>query len=210
MEWLRQKNSWIPKIIFVNGVVFLLWQWARFGGGDLSWMAKHFLVSWKGLFEGRVWTLWTAVFSHHALLHFFLNMYVLKGFGPVLEMIMGPRRFIRFYLLAGAFSSLCHGVLSAKLLDAPEIPALGASGAISGLLMLFALFFPRERIYLFGFIAVPAVVGVLIMVGLDLWGLFAQFQGGGFPIGHGAHLGGALFCLLYYYLVWRPFSLSKK
>jgi hypothetical protein len=54
------------------------------------------------------------------------------------------------------------------------------------------LLFPRHKILLMGIVPVPALIGVLAFVGIDLWGLFAQTRGGGLPIGHGAHLGGAL------------------
>lgn len=171
----------------------------------LEFMTKNFLVSWQSLKEGRYWTLWSSTFSHNSFLHFFLNMYILRSFGPIVEMLMGARRFIVFYLLAGGFSSLCHALISAFLLGEPQIRALGASGALSGVLMLFAFFYPRERIYIMGFIPVPALVGVLMLAGLDLWGLVEQAKGGGFPIGHGAHLGGAFFGFVYYVLV-----LSKK
>ena len=82
-------------------------------------------------------------------------------------------------------------------------PALGASGAVSGLLLAYALHFPRSKILLFGIVPVPALVGVLGFVGIDLWGLFAQTRGGGLPIGHGAHLGGALAGALMYFFYLR-------
>ena len=81
--------------------------------------------------------------------------------------------------------------------------ALGASGAIAGLVLVFSLIFPREKILLMGIIPVPALFGALAFVGLDLWGLTAQAHGGGLPIGHGAHLGGALTGMLYYVFFLR-------
>jgi membrane associated rhomboid family serine protease len=69
---------------------------------------------------------------------------------------------------------------------------------------LFALLYPREKLLLFGIIPLPAMFGALAFVGLDVWGVVAQAQGGGLPIGHGAHLGGALTGLLYYLFVLRP------
>jgi membrane associated rhomboid family serine protease len=69
--------------------------------------------------------------------------------------------------------------------------------------MLFSLMFPRQKIAILGIIPVPALAGVLIFVAFDLWGLFEQTQGGGLPIGHGAHLGGALTGVVYYFLFIR-------
>ncbi|RYZ68938.1 MAG: rhomboid family intramembrane serine protease, partial [Proteobacteria bacterium] len=87
------------------------------------------------------------------------------------------------------------------LMHSPELPALGASGSLAGLILLFALIFPKEKIVLFGLIPMPALVGALAFVGLDIWGLVSQVEGGGLPIGHGAHLGGSLAGLLTYFLV---------
>ncbi len=162
-------------------------------------MAQNFLVSWDGLVTGQFWTLITSVFSHNMFLHFFMNMFVLNSFGPILEKILGFSRFLKFYFVAGVVSSLSHAVVSAWLLQHPELPALGASGAISGLVILFSLMFPRQLILLFGIIPIPALLGILLFIGLDVWGLVAQAEGGGFPIGHGAHLGGAVTGIIFYF-----------
>lgn len=203
--------SVVRVITYVNIGVFLSWivTGSAFDEGAFldgrSFMVRNFLVSWSSLVEGRLWTALTSVFSHMALLHILLNMYVLNNFGPVIERMIGPRRFIRFYLLAGVVSSLCHAFVSAFLMGAPDLPALGASGAISGLVILFSLLFPREKLLLLGLIPVPAIIGALVFVGLDLWGLWAQAGGGGLPIGHGAHLGGALCGAIYYFRRIRPY-----
>lgn len=161
-------------------------------------MVRNFLVSWDHLESGRFWTLLTAVFSHNAFWHIFLNMYVLLSFGSILEELLGSFRFLSFYLIAGLFSSFCHAFVSAFILGDSSIPALGASGAVSGLVILFALTYPREKLLIFGLIPIPAIFGALLFVSLDLWGLMAQAGGGGLPIGHGAHLGGALAGFLYF------------
>ncbi len=114
---------------------------------------------------------------------------------------LGTARFLRFYLVAGIISSFAHAAVSAFIMDSPEIPALGASGAISGVILLFSLLYPKQKILLFGFIPLPAVVGAIIFVALDLWGVWAQAGGGGLPIGHGAHLGGAITGSVYYLLI---------
>ena len=95
-------------------------------------------------------------------------------------------------MVAAVVSSLSHCAVSAYLLQSPDDRALGASGAVGGLLLAFALMFPKHKILVFGVIPIPALIGALAFVAIDLWGLFAQTQGGGIGIGHGAHLGGAL------------------
>jgi membrane associated rhomboid family serine protease len=165
-------------------------------------------VSWDALLDGRLWVLLTSVFSHISLLHILLNMLVLNNFGPILERVLGAKAFLKFYLVAGIFSSLAHSLVSALILSKPEVPALGASGAISGLVMVFSLLFPKQIMLLFGLVPVPALIGALMFAGLDLWGLFVQAEGGGLPIGHGAHLGGAFCGLFYYFFVLRPRSVK--
>lgn len=188
----------IPLIIILNGVVYLSWY---FG---LQWMPDHFLVSWTALAQGRIWTLLTSLFSHNLFWHFFINMFVLNSFGIVIERILGLSSFVKFYLAAGVIASLAHAAVSAWILHEPDIPALGASGAISAIVILFALMFPRQKILLMGLIPIPAIWGAIGFIGLDVWGLMAQAGGGGLPIGHGAHLGGALTGMIYYYFLVQP------
>lgn len=106
---------------------------------------------------------------------------------------------MKFYLAAGVIGSLSHALVSEIILHQPGQYAVGASGAIAGLILLFALMFPKEKIYFFGVIPIPALFGALAFIGLDLWGVVAQSQGGGLPIGHGAHLGGAFTGVAYYF-----------
>ncbi len=180
-------------IIWTNAAVFLSWMTL-----DTPFMMEHFLVSASAVQAGRPWTLFTSVFSHAQLLHLFLNMFVLREFGRQLEALMGGWRFIVFYLAAGLSGSLIHCLTSTWFMGDPSIPALGASGAVSGVLTFFSLLFPTRLLLLFGLIPVPAIMAAVLFVGIDLWGLLAQAQGGGLPIGHGAHLGGALMGLLWY------------
>lgn len=199
----RQRNSFllVPTIIALNIAVFILWN--ILGNTHSELMVKNFLVSWTAIEDGRIWTLITSAFSHIALLHILVNMYVLYMFGSVLEEILGLRSFLLFYLTAGIVGSLSHSVASAWLLQQPDLPALGASGAVSGIILLFSFMFPTQKIFLFGFIPLPALGAALLFVGLDIWGLIAQTGGHGLPIGHGAHLGGAVIGVLYYFFFWR-------
>ncbi len=206
MMKLRRDTPVTSILIVINIVVFAMWSgfvpkaWAI----TPAFMEQNFLVSWSALSAGRYWTLLTSVFSHLWVLHLFVNMFVLNSFGRFLERFLGAKFYILFYIVAGIVSSLSHSAVSNFLLGHPELPALGASGAIAGLVLLFSLVFPKEKIVLFGLIPVPALIGALIFVGLDIWGVVAQAEGGGLPIGHGAHLGGSFTGLLTYFLIVRP------
>lgn len=197
------KSFIVKLIIFSNVLIFFAWQWAQQSEVQYEFMAANFLVSWVHLEYGRYWVLITSVFSHNIFWHLLLNMLVLYSFGPVVRTVIGFRHFVFFYFLAGVISSFCHAWVSAFVLGDPSLPALGASGAVAGVIFLFSFMFPKEKILIFGIIPVPALVGGFIFLGLDAWGLVAQAGGGGLPIGHGAHIGGALTGILYYFLVIR-------
>ena len=192
MRRRRPRTPVVSVIIGLNVLVFLGWQAANVVPNLGFFMVENFLVSTAHLQHGLYWTLVTAAFSHSDIWHLAINMFVLWSFGTVLEGLWGSRTFVVFYLVAAVVASISHCFVSSVLMGNSESPALGASGAVSGLLLAYALFFPRHKILLFGIIPIPALMGVLGFVGIDLWGLFAQTRGGGLPIGHGAHLGGAL------------------
>ncbi len=196
------RARFVTLIIIINLIVFGAWATAK-SQESLEFMRLNFLVSWLHLQAGLYWTLVTSAFSHNLLWHFLINMFVLQSFGTIVEQVLGSMRFLTFYLLAAVVSSLTHCLVSAFYIGNPSIPALGASGAISGLVLIFSLMFPKEKILIFGLIPIPALFGALAFIGLDLWGLNAQAAGGGLPIGHGAHLGGALTGILYYFVFLR-------
>ncbi len=177
-------------IIFLNILVFMLWIAAAYLG-NVSFMMDHFLVSWNSLAEGRIWTLVTSAFSHNAIFHIVINMFVLRGFGSVMSLEMGEKKFLFFYLLAGLGGSLAHSLVAEFWMHQPSLPALGASGAIAGIILYFSFLFPEEKILILGIIPVRAMWGAVILVAYDVWGLLEQTRGGGSFIGHGAHLGGA-------------------
>jgi membrane associated rhomboid family serine protease len=205
----------VPVILALNLLVFGAWQVAKAQGGlpfipgsgepsVLGWfMTLNFMVSSKLVLAGHWWGLLTSVFSHEGFFHFLINMVVLWSFGSLLERLWGPRLFSGFYLVAGVVASISHCLVSSILIGNASELAVGASGAISGLLIAYALMFPKQKILLFGVIPLPAMVAALLFVALDLWGLSAQAQGGGLPIGHGAHLGGALAGLVMWATVLR-------
>jgi membrane associated rhomboid family serine protease len=193
------KSSLTGRIIMLNVFVFLMWIII-----DTQFMINNFLVSTDSILQGRVWTLITSVFSHNLPFHLLINMLVLFSFGRVMEGILGPKRFLSLYFIAGIMGSLSHCFTSSIILSNSSLPALGASGAISGILVFFSLMFPKQLIYIFGLIPIPAMVGTIIFVSIDLVGLFTQAAGSSVPIGHGAHLGGALAGFIYFRYLKLP------
>lgn len=197
MRTNRRIFTLVRLIITINIVVFFAWLYSGSGEIDRDFMTDYFLISFEALQSGRYLALLGSAFSHNMLLHVAVNLFVLNSFGPIVELTLGARRFLGFYLVASVVSSLSHALVSNYILQEPNLPALGASGAIAGLILLFSLLFPKQKILLLGLIPVPAIFGAILFVALDLWGLSAQAKGGGLPIGHGAHLGGAITGLVY-------------
>jgi rhomboid family protein len=210
VPWWRRPLRVVPVIIGINVVVFLAWQLSKAVPHLRGIMVINFLTSPLHLEHGLYWTLLTSVFSHAELWHLAINMIVLYSFGAVLERLWGPRTFLGFYLAAGILASVSHCAVTQWLLSRGNVSALGASGAISGLLLAYALIFPRHKILVLGIIPVPAAAGVVAFVGLDVWGLIAQTRGGGLPIGHGAHLGGAAAGAVLYLLFIRPKLAARR
>lgn len=206
----KPRSRAVTALIVVNVLVFLLWTFHTRTEAEGQFMVDNFLVSWNSLMAGRFWTLITSVFSHNMLWHLIINMMVLASFGPIMEALLGTAAFLWFYFIAGIISSVGHSAVSNFLLGQPDLPALGASGAIAGVVLLFSLLFPKQKLLIFGLIPIPAIWGALIFIGLDIWGLTAQAGGGGLPIGHGAHLGGALTGILYYLIRFRGRRFEMK
>src|SRR5688572_25290822 len=136
----------------------------------------------------RPWTLLTYMFLHGGIMHLLFNMIGLYFFGPRLEERLGGSHFIRLYLVSGLVGALLSFVFT------PYARIVGASGAIFGVMLGFAWYWPRERIYIWGVIPVEARLLVLITTALALFG---GFGGGGSGTAHFAHLGGYLGGLLY-------------
>jgi membrane associated rhomboid family serine protease len=150
------------------------------------------------ILEGEVWRLLTAVFLHGGLFHLFFNMLTLYWAGSRLEEVYGPREFVLFYLLSGVGANVVY--LAAQLVGlAPMGPALGASGAVTATLILFALHFPHAQVRLWFFLPMPVWLLAVLFVGFTAlagMGDVPNRRGGG--VAHFDHLGGAFFGFLYY------------
>ncbi len=155
----------------------------------------------------RPWQILTHMFMHGGFFHIFFNMYTLLIFGMPLERSLGTKKFLIFYFVTGlgaialhtgveylqASSYLSHGIISAydNLL---RTPTLGASGAIYGVLLGFAMLYPNTRLTLiFPPITLTAKWFVLIFAGIEL---FTGVTGTADGVAHFAHLGGMIFGFL--------------
>lgn len=175
-----------------NAFVFLL----ELVGGD-AFISRWVLVPAE-IVAGRNWiTILTSMFMHGGWMHILGNMLFFWVFGPEIEDVMGPVRYLVFYLLGGLVSTFAQIVVD----PTSTIPSLGASGAIAAVMGAFLITYPRDRIrtiLLFGWFAQVTFVPVIILVGL--WfliqvfsevGALVEMQKGG--VAYMAHVGGFIF-----------------
>lgn len=134
------------------------------------------------------WQFLTHMFMHGGFLHLLMNMYAFVAFGSVLERQWGAKKYLLFYLITGLGAAALH---LAVMGNHPYVPMVGASGAIYGVLMGFAMLFPETVLTLiFPPISLKAKWWVLIWLGIEL---ITGIGGTADGIAHFAHLGGALF-----------------
>jgi membrane associated rhomboid family serine protease len=127
----------------------------------------------------RVYTLITSMFLHGGLVHLLGNMLYLYIFGDNIEFVLGRARYILFYIASGVLAALTHIAVAVMWSsDSLYIPAVGASGAISGVLGAYLLLFPHGRvrfIALWGWI--PVILNLPATIYIGFWFLYQLFMG---------------------------------
>lgn len=134
------------------------------------------------------WTFITSIFLHANFGHLLINMFVLFFLGLGLESRIGPMHFVILFLLSGIVGSIGYMITATN----QEIPAVGASGAIYGVLGALAVLTPFAMVYIYGIIPMPMIAVAVIWGLLDFFGMFAPGD-----VAHGAHLGGLFVGVLY-------------
>jgi membrane associated rhomboid family serine protease len=162
------------------------------------------LSVWLGLVPALVlerWWLWQPVsymFLHGGLFHLLFNMLALWMFGVDLERQWGTRFFVRFYFIAGigaALTTVLMSLLPFGFAEALYVSVtVGASGAIYGLLVAFAMMYPHRPVYLYMLFPIPARVFVLIIGAISFLSSITETSGG---VAHATHLGGLVAGYLY-------------
>ncbi|MDB5310362.1 MAG: hypothetical protein JWO38_4564 [Gemmataceae bacterium] len=201
--WARQGVTvWLIVItcaVFVAQVVTV----TRDGPGPRSFAGSA--VGEFGMYDavrilgGEVWRLVTPIFLHAGLWHLAFNMFVLYWAGSRVEELYGGREFLLFYLAGGLIANAFNLLLYTAGLVHP-VPALGASGAVTAVLVLYACHDPYHQVLMFLVVPVPLWFLAVFYVGLDTLGALGFGDRG---TGYVVHLGGAMFGFLYYRSGWR-------
>ncbi|MBU3933167.1 MAG: rhomboid family intramembrane serine protease [Candidatus Omnitrophica bacterium] len=187
----------VKKLIIVNVVLFILIHLTpKFG-----WLTLFGLVPGSVFGRFHLWQLATYMFLHLGLWHLVVNMLMLWFFAPAIESSWGRRQFLFYYFFCGIGAGLCSWVTAFR----SSIPVIGASGAIFGILVAYAMMFPETVILLFFIFPMKIRHAVLVLAGINLLGALSQPNAG---IAYFAHLGGGLFGYLYLKSEWLRRQLS--
>ncbi|MBA3853122.1 MAG: hypothetical protein C0503_01830 [Gemmatimonas sp.] len=181
-------TPWVTRLVVANVAMFALTYTVlpSFVTELLVFVPREILL--------RPWTLVTYMFLHGGFSHILFNMLGLFFFGSRVEQRLGERRFITLYLIAGIFGAL------ASLIFTPRAAVIGASAGVFGVMMAFAMFWPHEKIYIWGVIPVEARILVLVTTA---FALFAGLGGRGGGVAHFAHLGGYVGAFVYLWYLQR-------
>ncbi|MBM3817683.1 MAG: rhomboid family intramembrane serine protease [Acidimicrobiia bacterium] len=173
----------------------------------------------------RLWQPVTYMFLHGGIFHILFNMLALWMFGVELERMWGTRFFTKFYFVSGVGAALTTIVVSFLPVpfadDVYSALTIGASGAVYGVLLAYALYFPNRPIYMYFFFPIPAKYFVMIIGAISL---LSSMNGPGGGVAHTTHLGGLAAAWLYLkggrlhllseikyrYLKWRINRMRKR
>jgi len=168
-------TPWVQRLIALNVGMFFV--------STVLPAVPEALILVPALIPGRPWTVVTYMFLHADLWHLGFNMLALYFFGPRVEARLGGRQFLSLYGISGLVGAL------ASLAFTPHARIVGASGAIFGVMLGYARYWPRALMYIWGVVPIQARWFVIGMTALSLFGGFGGVQPG---VAHFAHLGGFL------------------
>ena len=178
-------TPWVQRLIIANVLMFFVEMTAP---GIINALAlqPRFVVT-------EPWTLVTYMFLHdpRGISHILFNMFALYMFGSRVEERMGGSRFLTLYFVSGLAGALL------SILLAPRSAVIGASGAIFGIMLAFARFWPNAQILFFFFLPLQARFAVMIMAAMQLYSGIYGLGGG---VANFCHLGG--FVGAWFYLVY--------
>jgi membrane associated rhomboid family serine protease len=189
--------GWLMAVTIVTYILQLL-----INPGFTSW----FELKTSAVLRGQIWRLLTFDFLHsvRSPWHILWNMYLLYMAGSRLLENHTGKEFLLFYLTAGLVAGVSFVLW--QIFRGGQAAAVGASGSVAAVLVLYAMYWPRARWTIFYVIPVPVIVIVIVTFVLDLHPVLLELGGGGPSrdgIAHVAHLGGMVYAFAYYRLQWR-------
>ncbi len=181
----------VKSILIINILVFIM---SSLNGGLMD---RLFALN-PVYFIYKPWQLVTYMFMHGSFAHIFFNMYAVFIFGSVLERVWGTKKFVFYYLVTGVGAALIH--IGVQWLTQDFALTVGASGAVFGLLLGYAMLYPDTMMGLiFPPVTMKAKWFVLIYAAIEL---LLGITGAQASVAHFAHLGGLVFGLVLM-LYWK-------
>jgi len=187
-----QLSSAIKWLIITNVVIYLFQVFL-----GRSFIYTFGLVPYSVTHRLWFWQVFTYMFLHGGIFHLFFNLFILWMFGKNVENVWGTKSFFKYYFICGLGAAL------AIILTGPSSMRanIGASGAIYGILVAFALLYPEAIIYLYFLIPIKAKYLAIL---LGVIAFLAGVSGSGSGIAHFGHLGGLVVGYIYLkYPVWK-------
>lgn len=185
--------SIILNLVIINAIVFVAQMVMDPNNFKGDWLTSKLALYSLGTGLFKPYQLITHMFAHAGFFHILFNMYALWLFGSAMEKLWGAKRFLIFYFASGLAAAL------AQMFFVPYGAAIGASGAVMGMLGAFALTFPNVQFFI---LPIPFPIRAkwlaIIYAAIDLFGGIA----GGGSVAHFAHLGGLVMGVVLA-LVWK-------
>lgn len=205
----------VVKNLLIINIIFFIATYALAQFVNLPYLLGAF-YPYSPLF--KPWQIITYMFMHGGFAHVFFNMFALVSFGPMLEYTLGSKKFFNFYFITGIGGYVLYTLVQAiqvhaitgsfgmpnQLYNQQDVetltaifkyPMLGASGAIFGILVGFAMLFPNlEMMIMFIPVPIKAKYVVIGYIAIELFSGIGRFAGDN--VAHFAHLGGGLFGFL--------------
>jgi membrane associated rhomboid family serine protease len=175
---LRRMSPGVKNLVLINVAVFVV---STIVGQDF--IRLFGLVPRQVLQERWVWQPVTYMFVHGGFMHLLFNVFMLWMFGMAIEAQWGTREFLKYYFVCG----LAVALVKIAVWPNSGIPLIGASGAIFGLLVAFAMLYPDSVVYLYFFIPVKAAHMAILCGLIEFFSMLGQ---GGGHVDHFAHLTG--------------------
>lgn len=142
------------------------------------------------------WTFVTSIFLHADIAHLFFNMFALFMFGLYLESRVSPKQYLFIFFVAGIFGNVAYWLTD----PLGTIPAVGASGAIYGIMAMLAVLYPNLIVYV-GFAPMPIIFAAVLWFLMEFTGMFVPSN-----IAHFAHLAGLVIGVAYGFYIRKQRS----
>lgn len=181
------RGSIVTTLIVINVVVFFV---GAFSPTLDLWIKGLGAMQTYAVLRGEVWRLITAQYLHATLGHLFFNMLVLHFLGRPLEQMWSARRFFWVYTISGLAGNVFYTILGSRGYIDPQMPAVGASGCIYGLLGIVAVLFPTATVYVYFLFPIRIRTAAFLFGAFAVWMIISRGHNYG---GEACHLAGLVF-----------------